>query len=338
MNVTFDPDLDRTYELPPIDSWPKAFHRFDERSVWAVRAALAAERPLLVRGEPGLGKSQLARAAAHILEVPFLYKVINARCECGDLQYTYDAVSRLAQAQVAGTAAGQGVDWEAGLEEGRFVQPGVLWWAFDWKSAKKQAKRFHRPCPEPPRPAKWTPGKGCVVLIDEIDKPDSDLPNSLLESLGNIGFQVPPAGCSVALPTDAYPPLVVVTTNEERELPAAFLRRCLVLQMRMPDEEEAKRMRAADVEEAQRWFLEKRARVHLADRVGDKVYEEAARQLMKDRKDALRFGHVRPGPAEYLDLLRALAKLHPGDEKAQLTALGRIQDFALRKNPEEPLP
>ena len=80
MNTLFNPDVSHRHHLPAIGSWPETWHRFDEPSVWAVRAALAARRPLLVRGEPGLGKSQLARAAAHVLAVPFLCQVINARC------------------------------------------------------------------------------------------------------------------------------------------------------------------------------------------------------------------------------------------------------------------
>ena len=207
MKVHFDPDhpehpdpsrRTEVYKLPALDSWPETWHRFDARSVWAVRAALAARRPLLVRGEPGLGKSQLARAAAHILNVPFLCQVINARCECTDLLYTYDAVSRLAQAQVMGSAS-QGADWADKLTESRFVQPGILWWTFDWESARQQAGRFCRIVREPFRPNGWTPGQGCVVLIDEIDKADADLPNGLLESLGNNGFQAQQTGCSVAL-------------------------------------------------------------------------------------------------------------------------------------------
>ena len=182
MKVHFDPDhpehpdpsrRTEVYKLPALDSWPETWHRFDARSVWAVRAALAARRPLLVRGEPGLGKSQLARAAAHILNVPFLCQVINARCECTDLLYTYDAVSRLAQAQVMGSAS-QGADWADKLTESRFVQPGILWWTFDWESARQQAGRFCRIVREPFRPNGWTPGQGCVVLIDEIDKADAD--------------------------------------------------------------------------------------------------------------------------------------------------------------------
>ena len=333
MKTTFDPELGRTYSLDRSDSWPASVHQFDVRSVWAIRAALASGRPLLVRGEPGVGKSQLARAAAVVLQVPFLYQVINARCECGDLLYSYDAVSRLAQAQVAGAgAARKAVHWEEQLDEVRFIKPGVLWWAFDWQSARQQSARYYRPGPEPARPKDWSPEQGCVLLIDEIDKADSDLPNGLLESLGNTGFQVPQAGCSVLLPAGAAPPLVIITTNEERELPAAFLRRCLVLQIKLP-EAEGELIK----------FLVHRARAHFGDRVASEaVYHEAARQLLEDRQSTQGAGLARPGPAEYLDMMCALAELYPREagvsakaqENAQLEALKQIHEFALRKNPE----
>lgn len=324
MKTRFDPGETKTYHLPALDSWPPAGHRFDAASIWAVRAALAARRPLLVRGEPGLGKSQLARAAAHFLGVPFLSQVINARSEPNDLLYSYDAVSRLAQAQLM-SARKEAAGWENTLEEKLFVRPGILWWAFDWKSAETQASQFCRKIGPPARlPPNWKPGRGCVVLIDEIDKADSDLPNSLLESLGNNGFQADPAGCSVALPAGAKPPLVVITTNEERELPMAFLRRCLALQMRFPE-----------TEEKQVTFLLDRARVHFSAKViGEKVCRAAAEQLLADRQNTPA-GQARPGAAEYLDILRALVDLGRGNDVKQLEALKQIREFATRKNAPE---
>jgi hypothetical protein len=77
-------------------------HRFDEESAWAVRAALAAQRPLLVRGEPGSGKSQLARAAAEALGRLFVAEVVHARSESQDLQWRFDALGRLGDAQAMG--------------------------------------------------------------------------------------------------------------------------------------------------------------------------------------------------------------------------------------------
>lgn len=334
MTNPFQPDKDpikrTTHTLPAIYSWPATKHRFDDESEWAIRAAMASRRPLLVRGEPGLGKSQLARAAAHLMDVPFLYQVIDARTECDDLLYKYDAVSRLAQAQLLG-AVKESAGWKENLAEANFIEPGPLWWAFNWKSAQEQADRYCRKCDTPPAPAGWKPGGGCVVLVDEIDKADSDVPNGLLESLGNLGFRVPLTGRSVHLPEPEtgepapVPPLVIVTTNEERELPAAFLRRCMVLQMKFPGD------RAGQID-----FLLARARAHhAAEDVGDTVLRVAAEQLLGDREDAERVGPSRPGAAEYLDLITALVELARGNEPEQLKTLEKIRGFAFRKHPDE---
>lgn len=311
-------------KLPADKSWPESWHRFDEESIWAVRAAISARRPLLVRGEPGIGKSQLARAVAAVLQVPFLYHVVHERCETGDLLYSVDAVSRLAQAQVAG-ALGQS-EWAGALSEERFIKPGVLWWALNWGDAEAQAKRFFRTFPAPTAPQKWRRrDHGCVVLIDEIDKADTAVPNALLETLGNLGFQVPETGHFVALDPGLAPPLVIITTNEERELPAAFLRRCFVLQMPFPPKDQK-------VED----FLLARARTHFtAGQVDDGVCREVITQLLADRAEAPRHGLSRPGAAEFLDILRALVALHPGKSGEQTEALARIKGFALRKNPAE---
>lgn len=331
MTELFAPDLEHIYDLPAIDSWPAARHRFDSESCWAVRAALAAERPLLLRGEPGIGKSQLARAAAEFLKVPFLYHVVDERSERDDMLYQYDAVSRLAQAQLAAVVkVGDDLSWEERMAESRFIRPGALWWAFDWAGASDQAKRYFCECPEPGKPEGWTqtPGEGhlapcgSVVLIDEIDKADPSVPNGLLESLGNTGFQTAQLDRAVRLPKGAAPPLVVITTNEERELPAAFLRRCLVLHMRFPPE-------GKSVEE----FLLERARVFwTVEEVGDANCRDAIRLLEEDRKEAGKHGLARPGAAELLDMLRVLARLHSGDEAAQRETLSQIRDFALKKN------
>jgi len=333
MNSRFKPNLNRVYLLPKLDSWPEAFHRFDVRSIGAVQTALAAGRPLLVRGEPGLGKSQLARAVAEVLKVPLVYQVINATCECNDLLYHYDAVSRLAQAQVL-QAAGQGKDWETRLDIVRFIRPGVLWWGLDWDSAEKQASEKHYNKVEPPSsPPKWKANEGCVVLIDEIDKADADLANGLLESLGNLAFQVPATGQVVSHPDNCTAPLVIITTNEDRELPPAFVRRCVVLQMDLPKTE------AEQIE-----FLVARGRAHFDGKTNQgigsaEVYQEAARQLWADRAQAKKLGQPKPGAAEYLDLLRTLADMYGGDGAAQWKALQssrpfELRDFVFRKHPK----
>ena len=337
-----------TIDIEPRGQTPGFTHVWESDSVWAIRAALGARRPLLVLGEPGTGKSQLARAAARALKRPLISEVIMSRTEPQDLHYRFDAVARLGQAQVLGLAnkARRVDDPDAPasplsqLDERCFLLPGPLWWVFNWESARiqRQSASLKGPMPElPPEAWHWTPAKGCVLLLDEIDKADSDLPNGLLESLGQGDFQVPylsePVRCSAS---DA-PPLVIITSNQERELPAAFLRRCLVLKLSLPSEPAALRER-----------LIERGRAHFGSRCADAVYLEAAQQIATDREPAAGSsdagaGEHRPGQAEYLDLLRAVleivgpaeASTVGGNDGAfaqkQLDVLKSIRDFALDK-------
>ena len=326
-------NLDERIKLPKRDSWPETYHIFDRTSINAIKAALAAERPLLVRGEPGTGKSQLARAAAFILKRTFVSKVVNAGMESTDLQYTFDAVSRLGEAQAL-SAVGAGLTDEQirdKLDHKRFISPEVLWWAFDYQSAQEQFTGCHGQKLNPGLMKGCGPDSGCVVLIDEIDKAEADLPNGLLETLGNGAFTIPYLNKSIGLNPDRPAPLVVITTNEERELPAAFIRRCLVLNLHLSDKED----------DLKKW-LTHRGRVHFKNACSENVMSEAAAQLINDRKDAAREGLAKPGQAEYLDLLRAVIRISaieaekssPGAiEECQRRILAKIKNFALRKNP-----
>jgi len=276
-----------------------------------------------VRGEPGTGKSQLARAAAVATGRLFLSVVVNARTECQDLQWQFDAVARLGEAQVLSGA--HDTERLARLHPKRFLSPGPLWWALDWESALERWQDCHNP-PEsiPEQPEGWTPEKGSVVLIDEIDKADSDLPNSLLETLGNGDFAVPYLGQSVRRSSNIPAPLVVITTNEERELPAAFLRRCLVLPLNLPEDLTG--------------FLCRRGEVHFGGLCTEAVREKAAKMLIDDRRIAQDQGWPAPGQAEYLDLLRAVCKLteqepEPTKEAKQLKWLDDLGRFVLKKAP-----
>lgn len=304
-------------DIPAIGSWPAAVHQFDKDSALAVRAALAAQRPLLIRGEPGVGKSQLARAAAHKLGWVLLSEVVHARSESQDLQWRYDAVGRLGDAQAIGAARMGMEKARAELAQTRYVSPGPLWWAFDWSSAQAQYLAAAKQYAPPALPSGQTRPAGCVLLIDEIDKAEAELPNGLLETLGNGGFAVPWLDHAVRSSADMPPPLVIITTNEERELPAAFVRRCLVLQLPQPDEAR----------------LIERGKLHFGKACSDEVYAEAAQQLMADRGVHEKQGLPKPGQAEYLDLLRVLTQLWPGDYAAQLSSLNEICRFTFQKHP-----
>lgn len=321
------PDLpvETRIDLPAWGTWPAAVHLFDEASADAVLAALAAERPLLVQGEPGAGKSQLARAAAQHLKRLFVSTVVHSRSEAQDLQWEYDAVARLGEAQVLALLFSDPsfkLTTQEHLDPRRYLIPGPLWWAFDWESARKHIEDYKVYKASPPVKPKedWQPEQGSVLLIDEIDKAEADLPNSLLETLGNGAFPVPWLDAPVGLRAGVPPPLVVITTNEERELPAPFLRRCLVLNLKLPSVPK-------DLVDC----LVKRGGEHFGDDCTEAVHILVAEQLVKDRAKAEGLGRPAPGQAEYLDILRALKNARGPDEAAQIELFKRIARFALEK-------
>jgi MoxR-like ATPase len=296
--------------LPATGTWPPSVHRFDADTGAALRAAEAAGRPLLIRGEPGTGKSQTARAAAAAARRLFLSVVIDGRTEAQDLQWHFDAVGRLSDAQVGAQGA---------LAPDHYLSPGPLWWAYDWSGAAAQWER-RKQGERPDHPPGWTAAAGTVLLIDEIDKADPDLPNAFLELLGNRGFSVPYLGRRVVRGERA--PLVVITTNEERELPNAFLRRCLVLTLRLPRDLKPWLIHLGQLHLAQ---------LGLGERAFPAILDAAADQLIADRNQAQGEQVYAPGLAEYLDLVIALARLG-ADEPGQRALLGLVAGFALRKS------
>jgi MoxR-like ATPase len=192
---------------------------FNDRIRLAVQVALATGRPLLVRGESGWGKSSLAAASARVLGWEFLETVITSRTQARDLQWELDLLLRLNDAQ----------GHRADPDFRKYVRPGILWWAFQPLQALEQQSLFDAARGvDTTRKASDKPGT--VVLIDEIDKADPDVPNNLLVALGSLEFRVEETG-QVVRADKSRPPLVFITTNEERELPAAFLRRCIEIKL-----------------------------------------------------------------------------------------------------------
>lgn len=303
--------------LPADDAREFSVHLWSQAEINALRLAHAAERPLLVRGEPGTGKTQLARAAAAHLGWELQAITIHPRIEAQDLIYRFDAIKRLADAQ-----------GRRKLVEESYVEPGPLWRAYEWTSAIRYGSLRTTAGPGTTGRADAAPA-GHVVLIDEIDKADSDLPNSLLEVLSQRSLFVAPLNRVVGGP-QAQRPLVVITSNEERELPSAFVRRCMVLNL-MPD---------STISYAQ-WLVQ-RGQAHYATaaqrradqrpRMALSVLERAASQLCQDRENAERAGLHLPGPAEYLDLLRALDRLAPGDDAQQQHWLEQLSAYAFVKS------
>lgn len=172
-----------------------------------------------------------------------------------------------------------------------------------------------------------------VLLVDEMDKADADVPNALLEVLGNRSFSVPLLGRTVRAEGGRMP-LVIITTNEERELPAAFIRRCAVLNVSPPSHE------SPTGESAFIDWLVIRGRVHRHLNIADEARTLAARQVLADRKAAVSAGYPKVGLAEYIDLLTALHELtaeipSKRREEEQIGWLQRLGAYALVKNPEQ---
>ncbi|MCB1777225.1 MAG: MoxR family ATPase, partial [Candidatus Competibacteraceae bacterium] len=268
----------KSVPLERSQSTPEQVHVFSQREIDAIEAALAARRPLLVCGEPGIGKSQLARAAAVDLGRAYVQHVVDSGTESRDLLWHFDAVARLADAQLKGalretrTRCRGGMRQELAVEN--YLHPRALWWAFNWGSARKQAIKARQP-DEPPQLPGCDPKNGCVLLIDEIDKAQTDVPNGLLEALGAGRFT--PQGLTQPVMVMGEPPLVIITTNEERALPDAFIRRCLVLHLRLPD--------AIKKKDKLIKYLVERGKAHFENADPD-LLEKAATLLVADRRKA----------------------------------------------------
>lgn len=317
-------------------------HILEEREYWAIKGAMAANRPLLVRGEPGIGKTQLAWAAAKMLHRPLVSMTLDYNTEARDLMWTFDAVQRLAEAQIASATTTNKEELRDLIQVSKFVRPGPVWWAFDWESAQKQLHGGEL-APAIPATSKedktWQPGDGVVMLIDEIDKAESDVPNGLLESLGYRQFTPQGWNRPIRLSEGSEPPLIIVTTNEERILPDAFVRRCFVLHLSLPDVQTDERAFVDHLVQRGQAHFPDAASVKISlksDRPGEQeplaLPEAAAKLLAVDRRAAIANQRTPlPGQAEYLDFLRAIMKLMAKGEDAQ-QVFEQLQAFVFVKS------
>ena len=171
----------------------------------AVNAAVTLQRPLLIKGEPGTGKTMLAEEVAGALGVPLLQWHIKSTTKAQQGLYEYDAVSRLRDSQL-------GDDKVRNIAN--YIVQGVLWQAFEHDGP-------------------------CVVLIDEIDKADIEFPNDLLRELDRMTFHVYETRQTV---NARHRPIVIITSNNEKELPDAFLRRCFFHYIQFPDRDTMQRI------------------------------------------------------------------------------------------------
>jgi MoxR-like ATPase len=164
----------------------------------AVNAAITLQRPLLIKGEPGTGKTMLAEEVAAALDMPLLQWHIKSTTKAQQGLYEYDAVSRLRDSQLGDARV---------ADIGNYIVKGVLWQAFE---SDRQA----------------------VLLIDEIDKADIEFPNDLLRELDRMEFHVYETRQTIRA---TRRPVVIITSNNEKELPDAFLRRCFFHYIKFPD-------------------------------------------------------------------------------------------------------
>ena len=247
----------------------------------AVNAAVTLERPLLIKGEPGTGKTELAKQVALGLDLDMLEWNIKSTTKAQQGLYEYDSVSRLRDSQLGDQRVN---------EISNYIRKGKLWESFE--SNKK-----------------------VVLLIDEIDKADIEFPNDLLQELDKMSFYVYETGKTIAA---KHRPVVIITSNNEKELPDAFLRRCFFHYIKFPDQE----------------TLQKIVKVHYP-KIKDDLLSTALSQFFEIREQAgLK---KKPSTSEVLDWLKLLLSedLKPEDLRRETSSALPKLHGALLKNEQD---
>ena len=323
-----------TRRAPSGDLRDGSVYLMDKHLLLAVQVAVATGRPLLLTGDPGSGKSSLARYLAEQLKWRYYEHVVTGRTEASDLLWQFDTVRKLGDA--SGSAA---------LDDSRYVEPGVLWWALNRDGARRRGadthngsgsgnkRRLRSVAPAEPF-ADINAGRSsrhAVVLIDEIDKADPDVPNALLVPLGSSKFVVretqslveasaaPATSSGRAKDTPAAPLLVIITSNGERELPPAFVRRCVTHHLDAPDEARLQAMALA--------HATREGRVPDADEM--QRIKDLAHQAVQIREELRALNRKGAGAAEFLDAVRASREL--GFTAANKDDWERLLSLTLRK-------
>ncbi|WP_113906087.1 AAA family ATPase [Aliidiomarina celeris] len=246
----------------------------------AVNAAITLEKPLLLKGEPGTGKTRLAEALAEALDTDLIRWHIKSTTKAQQGLYEYDAVSRLRDSQLGSNKV---------HDIANYIRPGKLWQAFH---AEK-------------RP---------ILLIDEIDKADIEFPNDLLHELDQMEFHVYETGEHIKA---KQRPIVLITSNNEKALPDAFLRRCFFHYIRFPNEETLRAIVQVYFPDIQQRLLAEALEVFFA-----------TRELPGLKK--------KPSTSELLDWLRLLLAEEVSVESMQSSKSGLMPMFgALLKNEQD---
>jgi MoxR-like ATPase len=262
----------------------------------AVNAAIVLEKPLLIKGEPGTGKTELAEAVASSLGTQLIAWHIKSTTKAQQGLYEYDAVARLRDSQLGDPRVG---------ELSHYIRQGKLWQAFTAEQ----------------RP---------VLLIDEIDKADIEFPNDLLLELDRMEFDVYETGERVKA---RQRPVVIITSNNEKELPDAFLRRCFFHYIRFPDKAEMQaivnlhypNLKAALLDEAMALFFELREVDGLRKKPSTSELLDWIRLLLADDISLEAMRTRAPGklvPALYGALLKTEQDLHLFEKLAFLARRG----------------
>jgi MoxR-like ATPase len=256
----------------------------------AVNVALATHRPLLLSGRPGAGKSTLARDVASCLAWEYQEETITSRTQANDLLWKFDALERLSDASTPEVRV---------REEAYYVEPGVLWWTFDPVSACNASRRNAGK----EQPSELTKIRGVVVLLDEIDKAEPDVPNDLLVPLG--GGEFHPKGHDHPVRAQKEY-LLCITTNGERELPQAFVRRCVTLSLKRPSDSQLRDIAAKH---------------HPRLKPDSQLLDQILSAFNTLEVEMVRMHRRPPSTAEFLDAVDACLALNPSDvaELAQFT-------------------